>query len=631
MSGNGSYIKSMNGIVSFDTGGTTIEGGNITADTVDCDTINAVTANISSTINTSTIYTDFILNNANPSISIIGDTKFNNDLYVDNIYSNITSQVSINNNTVINGSLTPNRIYTDKIDPNTSGLVTITNLISNSLKTESIDGRDTSSLTKQLKIGQNNTYTTSVNIGRAALTILGTTFPAIPPRTTFYPVGNDDICNKFYVDSVVSGTTILDLENTFTGTTNTFNNITANGIIKTDTITIPSNNLTINNGSTGTTSTILTIGSAGEIQINNNSITSPCRLFHTTTNANITIGVGQTAGTLFIGTAPTRTSSIQIGATGCNTVIRGPIVGNLGITTSTINSITPANTFNILPSHTGPISIGGSSSNINLEDVVNFVGATGQISISASNIASSTTTDTINLFNNISGATGKVNMCSSLILSKNSIGSTGATDAISLFKNITTGTITMASNIVFKEDNIQSIDVNDSMNLFSNITTGDLFIMRNSTNGSVVIGNGNATSGNGGGVSIGTGRRCTTTIGNSFNNSTLVNNGCCTIQKLRVGTGTGYSGTGYRCTIIGRDIGAGVGGATSYTIPNAPTGFGLPIVFAQMNAGLSTQYIFSVSISVTDNDKFTYYKFLQTRSTTGGANAESFNYVAYWL
>lgn len=602
MSGNNSYVKSMNGIVSLDTGGTTIDGGNITADTVDCDTINATNANISSTLNTSTIYTDFILNNANPSLSIIGDTKFNNDVYVDNIYSNTTGQVEINDNTLINGSLTPNSLYTDEIYPNITGLVKITNLISNSLKTESIDGIDTNSLTKQLKIGQNNTYTTSVNIGRAALTILGTTFPAIPPRTTFYPVGNDDICNKFYVDSVVTGTTILDLENTFTGTTNTFNNITANGIIKTNTITIPSNNLTINNGSTGTTTTLLTIGSGGEVQINNPSTTSTSRLFHTTTNTNITIGAGQTGGTLFLGTATNRTGNIQIGATGCNTVSRGPIVGNLGITTTAINSITPASTFDILPSHTGPINIGSSASS-----------------------------SIINLFDNISGATGKINMCSSLILSENSIGSTAGTDNISLFKNITTGTITMASNVVFKEDNIQSIDVNDTMNLFSNITTGDLFIMRNSTNGSVIIGNGNATTGNGGGVSIGTGRRCNITIGNSFNNSTLVNNGCCTIQKLRVGTGTSYSGSGYRCVIVGTGVGAGLGGLQTEIITNAPTGFGLPIVIGTI-VGIDTDTnIYVPNIKVTGNDRFTYRKRFFNGSSINDATVESINYVAYWL
>ena len=74
--------------------------------------------------------------------------------------------------------------------------------------------------------------------------------------------------------------------------------------------------------------------------------------------------------------------------------------------------------------------------------------------------------------------------------------------------------------------------------------------------------------------------------------------------------------------IIGRNIGAGVGGAFDYTIPGAPTGLGNPIIFAQMNANLSTQYIFSVSITVTGDNTFTYLKFLQTGSTTGGANAE---------
>jgi hypothetical protein len=72
MSGNNAFNKSMNGIVSLDTGGTTIEGETITTDTVECNTINVNTANISSTINTSTIYTDFLVNAANPYITILG-------------------------------------------------------------------------------------------------------------------------------------------------------------------------------------------------------------------------------------------------------------------------------------------------------------------------------------------------------------------------------------------------------------------------------------------------------------------------------------------------------------------------------------------------------------------------------
>jgi hypothetical protein len=156
----------------------------------------------------------------------------------------------------------------------------------------------------------------------------------------------------------------------------------------------------------------------------NNTATATSRLFHTTTDATIGIATGQIAGTLFIGTASTRTSDIQIGATGCNTVSRGPLVGNLGVTTTTINSITPANTFNILPSHTGPITIGSTASSVTLGTTV-----------FGSSITAPSSSSIINLFNNISGLTGKVNMCSSLIFSEDSIASTTANDTITLTAN----------------------------------------------------------------------------------------------------------------------------------------------------------------------------------------------------
>ena len=100
MSGNNSYIKSMNGIVSFDSGGTTIEGGNITSDIIDCSTLNA-----SSTINTSTIYADFIVNNANAYISMVGGTIFNNKLYASSICASNLTQIILNNDTRIDGYL----------------------------------------------------------------------------------------------------------------------------------------------------------------------------------------------------------------------------------------------------------------------------------------------------------------------------------------------------------------------------------------------------------------------------------------------------------------------------------------------------------------------------------------------
>jgi hypothetical protein len=165
MSGNNSFNKSMNGIVSLDTGGTTIEGGDISADLVDCNTINATTANISSTINTSIIYTD--------------------NIYTDNIYSNLTTSVNINN------SLKTTRL--DSINP-TSGYSLLTN------------------------------HTAALNMGGSASVIrLGSA--TTPVRTLFVPVGGDDLCNKDYVDSAVSGGSLLSTTNIWTGASNTFNNI----------------------------------------------------------------------------------------------------------------------------------------------------------------------------------------------------------------------------------------------------------------------------------------------------------------------------------------------------------------------------------------------------------------------
>jgi hypothetical protein len=160
MSGNGSYIKSMNGIVSLNTGSTIIEGTGITTDTIDCQTINAVTANISSTINTAIIYTD-------------------------NIFSNLTTSVNINN----------------------------------SLKTTRLDSINTTSGYSLL-----TNHTGALNMGGSASVIrLGSA--TTPVRTLFVPVGSDDLCNKDYVDSAVSGGSLLSTTNVWTGASNTFNNI----------------------------------------------------------------------------------------------------------------------------------------------------------------------------------------------------------------------------------------------------------------------------------------------------------------------------------------------------------------------------------------------------------------------
>ena len=87
MSRIGSFAKSMNGIVSFDDGdGTVIEGSELSTGTINCTTLNA-----SSKVDTSQLFIDFIAVNENANISVISETKFNDDVYVDNIYGNAGS------------------------------------------------------------------------------------------------------------------------------------------------------------------------------------------------------------------------------------------------------------------------------------------------------------------------------------------------------------------------------------------------------------------------------------------------------------------------------------------------------------------------------------------------------------
>jgi hypothetical protein len=132
-------------------------------------------------------------------------------------------------------------------------------------------------------------------------------------------------------------------------------------------------------------------------------------------------------------------------------------------------------------------------------------------------------------------------MASNLIFKASSIASSGAGDTINLFNTNTTGTINMASNLIFKASSIASSGVGDTINLFSNLTTGALN-----------IGNITATTGGGGIVNVGTGSKCNINIGNATNNSTSTDNGCCKINKLQVGAGTGY-----RCMIIISAVGCG--------------------------------------------------------------------------
>ena len=324
MSGNNAFNKSMNGIVSLDTGGTTIEGSNINTDTIDCDTINAVTANISSTINTSTIYVDFLVPAANVFITMIGDVKYNTNIYVDNLFSNLGTTINMNNTIKTSkiDSITPSVAY-DFLTSHTGiinfGSTTSTNNFSNGINTRRLDSITLSDTFLLL-----TDHTGIINIGSDASFIrFGSTTAA--PRTAYVPLTGQDLCNKSYVDSM-SGTGLLSATNVWTGTSNTFNNV-----VNVNSISAPSGTLTVT-GVISTASDITgrdIISSRGYFDSDNPA--STCRFARETITGSVTLANGQTTGTLTIGQASGRTGAINIGASGSTTTISGPLIAG-GVT-----------------------------------------------------------------------------------------------------------------------------------------------------------------------------------------------------------------------------------------------------------------------------------------------------------
>ena len=183
----------------------------------------------------------------------------------------------------------------------------------------------------------------------------------------------------------------------------------------------------------------------------------------------------------------------------------------------------------------------------------------------------------------------------------------------------------MATNLLFKQNNILSTGIADTINLLTNITTGTINLASGTTTGEIFIGNIAASSSSGGTTYIGTGPKCDIEIGNGTNASTSNYNGCCTINKLQVGPGSGF-----RC-VVAETIGAGLSGLQTRVIPGAPSGMGNPIVIASVVDVVQNNYIYVPNISVTGTDRFTYRKKVFTGASISDASSESIHYVAYWL
>lgn len=508
MSGNNSYIKSMNGIVSFDSNGTTIDGDTITSGEIDCTTLNAKDVKATGSLNTSYIYVDYMDKNINAYITFISDVLFDYKLYVGNLWP------SIGNNIIVNGFL---------------------NII-NGLKTPAIEGIDTNSLTKQLKIGQDNDYTTSINIGRKELTILGTVYPAIPPRTTFYAVGDDDIVNKKYVDTVTGGSSILASTNIWTGTSNTFNNVIYTSKIDSVTPSIAYNLLTNNTAgiNIGTSSSVITLGSSS----------SPVRCPYVpliTTDICNKLYVDTVSSS--VGTSLLSSTNTWTGTT--NTFNNKIVVSNITYDTNTLTASPTTNAIDLFKTTTGNITIGSSgvlnlTNNFSLSGtVMSGTDTNGQYNI-MSNVSTgivrfgnsittgiiafgqAMTTGTVNFVSPVSGTssatmnignsnTGTINICSTSLATGNvNIGYSGI--------------VKLCNSINVSPNTIASVGVGDTINLFNNITTGILNICNS---GLVNVGN------NGGLVYLGNNNGTVNLTNNfSFNNNSFDFNGSTSIVDL---------------------------------------------------------------------------------------------------
>lgn len=630
MSRNGSYSKSMNGIVSFDDGdGTVIEGDGITTGIINCATLNA-----SSTVNTPTINTDFIGKKANSYITVLNNTTFNGDINVDNIYAN-TGTIYLKNNTSITGTLA----------------------ITSNIQTAYLEGRGIGGVGSPLNIGQSNDLTSYVNIGRDAITAGGYVFPAIPVRTTYIPTSNYDIVNKLYVDNVTAGTNILALSNTFTGTSNTFNNKIIVSNITYDTNTLSASPTTNAIDLFKTTTGDITIGSSGKIKITNNFSFLGTVMSGTDSNGQYNIMSDVTTGIVRFG----------------HSITTGIIAFGQAMTTGTVNFVSP-----VSGTSSAIMNIGNSMSSSGSVNICSSSSAAGNVNIGYSgtvNLCNSlyvkpssidcNSTATINLFDsltsgilhvgkNIVSGSGILNLCNSIFITPNSIAS-GQTSDVSLFNSIggTIGKIRMATNLIISEGAINCTSVTDSIKLFKILQTGTLNICESLTTlGTVLIG--------GSGVVklcnsfqfftnnplnsddiqyIGTKNKVE--LLNTLNTTKTLNfGGTSTINIGAVVSATpgrvningklyiGSNGTSNRCVITGI-TGAGLSGIQNYTIPGAPTTLGNPIIFTQMNAPMNG-FIYSVQISVTGANSFQYWKRYQSGGSTNDASVENFFYMAIW-
>jgi len=146
MSRNGSYAKSMNGIVSFDDGdGTTIEGSTIETTNIICDTVNSNSINV-----------DYISSYANGYVQCLQAVTFNGEVS--------TNTVPVNNSSLCN------KLYVDSVATSGTSILPLNNTFTgNNTFSGNTTFSGTTTLTSSLSSNSTGTFSTSVKGGSITL------------------------------------------------------------------------------------------------------------------------------------------------------------------------------------------------------------------------------------------------------------------------------------------------------------------------------------------------------------------------------------------------------------------------------------------------------------------------------
>jgi hypothetical protein len=395
----------------------------------------------------------------------------------------------------------------------------------------------------------------------------------VPVRSSYTPIAANDLCNKTYVDSIVS------LTNIFTGTSNTFNNLIKTSQIDSVTPSAVYNFLTSHTGSLniGSTASAVTIGSsASAVTIGSSA-------------SNVTIGSSASNVTIGSSATPVRSAYVPlIGSDLCNKTYVDTVVSSVSNLLPATNVWTGAsNTFN------NGILIGAPSAVpqlLILDDSISTNSSSGVLGIGDGVI-----TGSIQIGKDMT--TGTVKLNNKFLFSNDSnantlfLNTTGVGEIVEFLGNLTTGSISMANEI----------------------TTGIIDIGKRMTTGDIIIGNTTGTTSGALGDII---------MGNGANNNNSANNGRVTINKLQIGTSP-----------ILRNIRYGIvaGGSQSAVVsfsPAFPSGQ-VPYIIGSIQSSLTTQ-VFSLTFSSVGISSFRYTKnYIGSGLVVTGANSEVFYYYAW--